>query len=971
MKRKFLLLTVALLCSTVSWGYTSVVPQVGRSYYLYNIGTGQYWKGTSTSYSVDVLANATPITVESGYKLAFVDGSTTYRIYQDAGTAKPNNQSGVNFTLQGDASGYRLESKNTTGWGEDYTRDMQAGGSFPRVSNHENNVTWQFIACEEAMAYMSTFCAGVAEANYVQSAKGWQRVTSVSALQTNPEDYFFAIFSSNAPGILLDANTATNDEKLRYQAAVDPLTNSAYLFGMENYNSGFVLKSLITDKYFENRSTSNIRFASDGPWNYHADLLAKDENCEIAITLADGAYTINDKNGSPDNYLGLWSPANGYLSGQNLAGNKSSAEKGSFLIYRIAKKGLDMTSAIVNPSFETGNTTGWSYTGEGDHGAKDASNETYKMEGSVGNWLFNIWSNGHTISQTLPNMPAGIYKLTAVMGTDSGQEFRLTMGDATGTAASVEKGTGVTVETYYKLAAPGSLAISADAGGSQWYKVDNFRLTYMEPSLPGSLEEVTALMNITKKTTANTAISNYNTAISTYNSSSTSANLSAALTAYHAAEAAIAEAESSAEAYASVSSDDRTAYRTKMAEVLEQTNVYTADAYNKWYAEVESNYSAGVYTDAEVVMLNAAGAYSDGWHSASCIDDVLLSNWTIGGSQCHDFDTAFYINTWSTEGNDDGSNFKTPFFEYWTSDANSLDATTLVGTVSGLLPSSTYTLSIWCRVRQADGKTKVANSITLQVGSGSVVDLTSGTQVGSDQFYLDYFTATGSTNASGELTITINVAANSNISWLSFQKVQVKANVTVSAKAGKYGTVIFPFTPDVSEGFGDITFYNCASTSGATLVLTEETTPVADKPYIIKNDGVSNFSTTLSGMVTPSATTYTTSYTAGYLTGVYTAATIAASDGSNSRYVLQTDEGGVQAFYKVTSSFTATPYKCYLTVPAALGVKAFSLDIENAISDVRSKMEDVRIEIFNLAGQRLSKAQRGINIINGKKVLVK
>ena len=28
-------------------------------------------------------------------------------------------------------------------------------------------------------------------------------------------------------------------------------------------------------------------------------------------------------------------------------------------------------------------------------------------------------------------------------------------------------------------------------------------------------------------------------------------------------------------------------------------------------------------------------------------------------------------------------------------------------------------------------------------------------------------------------------------------------------------------------------------------------------------------------------------------------------------------------------------------------------------------------EIFNLAGQRLQKAQRGVNIVNGKKVLVK
>ena len=956
MKRKFLFLVCAVLMGCVEMmGYTGSTPTVGKAYYLFNTTYNQYWYATSTPtgdsryyHITSTITNATPVYIEDGGYIAFYIGSTKYYMNESNGTTKIDGSRSFEIG-NNDGKYYIYAEKHNTKYRCLNAEASEGNCNFPDFSNKNAGAQWQFISCDE-----------VAETHYVTSAKGWEKVTSVAELKTSPENYFFAIFSANAPGLMVDASSS-NAESTRpyYKTATNPLSSAQYLFEIENYDSdGFALKSCDLNKYFGNNSDS---------WNFQ-NLTNIEANCKLTITLNDGAYQLQSANADwlGRRYWGLYDYT-GYTNGQKFAGNKSDSEKGSFLIYRIAKKGLDMTSAIVNPSFETGNTTGWSYTEEGDHGAKDASNETYEMEGSVGNWLFNIWSNGHTISQTLPNMPAGIYKLTAVMGTDSGQEFRLTMGDATGTAASVEKGTGVTVETYYKLAVPGSLAISADAGGSQWYKVDNFRLTYMEPSLPGSLEEVTALMNITKKTTANTAISKYNTAISTYNSSSTSANLSAALTAYHDAEAAIAEAESSAEAYASVSSDDRTAYRTKMAEVLEQTNVYTADAYNKWYAEVESNYSAGVYTDAEVVTLNAAGAYSDGWHSASCIDDVLLSNWTIGGSQCHDFDTALYINTWSTEGNDDGSNFRTPFFEYWTENANSLDATTLVSTVSGLLPSSTYTLSIWCRVRQANDKTKVPESITLQVGSGDAVDLTSGTQVGSDQFYLDYFTATGSTNASGVLTITINVAENSNISWLSFQKVQVKANVTVSAKAGKYGTVIFPFTPDVSEGFGDITFYNCASTSGATLVLTEETTPVADKPYIIKNDGVSNFSTTLSGMVTPSATTYTTSYTAGYLTGFYTAQTIPAGS-----YVLQTQDNR-QAFYKLASAATANQVnRAYLTVPAS-NAKAFFfyLDDADAINDVRSKMEDGRSEIFNLAGQRVSKLQKGVNIVNGKKVLVK
>ena len=111
------------------------------------------------------------------------------------------------------------------------------------------------------------------------------------------------------------------------------------------------------------------------------------------------------------------------------------------------------------------------------------------------------------------------------------------------------------------------------------------------------------------------------------------------------------------------------------------------------------------------------------------------------------------------------------------------------------------------------------------------------------------------------------------------------------------------------------------------------------------------------------------SYTdaAGLLTGVYTNATIAANANN---YVLQTQEEG-QAFYKVTSDFTAAPYKCYLTYDAAGEVKAFFLDFggEDAISSIKAETENA--EIFNLAGQRVNKAQKGIYIVNGKKVAVK
>ena len=59
--------------------------------------------------------------------------------------------------------------------------------------------------------------------------------------------------------------------------------------------------------------------------------------------------------------------------------------------------------------------------------------------------------------------------------------------------------------------------------------------------------------------------------------------------------------------------------------------------------------------------------------------------------------------------------------------------------------------------------------------------------------------------------------------------------MTVAAKAGKFGTTILPFTPDVSTGFDDIKFYSCEEVNAETskVKLTEVVTPAANVPYII------------------------------------------------------------------------------------------------------------------------------------------
>lgn len=65
-------------------------------------------------------------------------------------------------------------------------------------------------------------------------------------------------------------------------------------------------------------------------------------------------------------------------------------------------------------------------------------------------------------------------------------------------------------------------------------------------------------------------------------------------------------------------------------------------------------------------------------------------------------------------------------------------------------------------------------------------------------------------------------------------------------------------------------------------------------------------------------------------------------------------------------------FKAYLTSADAASVKAFAFsfeDVEDAIRAIES--ENSGLEIYDIAGRRVQKAQKGLYIVNGKKVMYK
>ena len=97
-------------------------------------------------------------------------------------------------------------------------------------------------------------------------------------------------------------------------------------------------------------------------------------------------------------------------------------------------------------------------------------------------------------------------------------------------------------------------------------------------------------------------------------------------------------------------------------------------------------------------------------------------------------------------------------------------------------------------------------------------------------------------------------------------------------------------------------------------------------------------------------------------------------EGNGTIYVLAKPAGKEVGFYAVQEGTTVAEGKAYLEV-AKPGVKGFVFafaDQADGINEVNGQWSTVNGQsIFNLAGQRIQKMQKGINIVNGKKVVLK
>ena len=169
-----------------------------------------------------------------------------------------------------------------------------------------------------------------------------------------------------------------------------------------------------------------------------------------------------------------------------------------------AASATDYTSAIINPSFETGDMTGWSAESRYDTGVREQSNGTYSIGNGVdGSYLFNSWGGTaeNNVYQTIKNLPAGTYQLSALLAGFTGEELIIAANDVTNSViVAGDKTTGNTVNVVFTLDADADVVIKASNTkatnvDASFIKADNFRIVAYSDPLAAYKEQLAALQS--------------------------------------------------------------------------------------------------------------------------------------------------------------------------------------------------------------------------------------------------------------------------------------------------------------------------------------------------------------------------------------------------------------------------------------------------------------------------------------------
>ena len=191
-----------------------------------------------------------------------------------------------------------------------------------------------------------------------------------------------------------------------------------------------------------------------------------------------------------------------------------------------------------------------------------------------------------------------------------------------------------------------------------------------------------------------------------------------------------------------------------------------------------------------------------------------------------------------------------------------------------------------------------------------------------------------------------------------------KATYTMTSIAdGKFGTLVLPFAAQLPADGKAYALDGELNVIDGELVGSAVTSLAANKPVLVTKAG--EYTASAVSVAETSASQINTN---GNLTGVYQ--NTEAPVGS---YVLQNHPAtqGV-AFYLVGEvKPTVKPFRAFIPTQDAK-VKAIKVVFDGEATGIKEITSDnTKAEIFDLSGRRAAKAQKGVYIVNGKKVIKK
>ncbi|MBO4850063.1 MAG: dockerin type I repeat-containing protein [Prevotella sp.] len=356
--------------------------------------------------------------------------------------------------------------------------------------------------------------------------RGFTEVTTFDGFITE-DTYYYLIAPDEDHSLMVGIGTyeakpswaGTDTKALRYVTASEQqllrtsnyftIENSGPYIGLRNVvyasdlmqthnDAGFMYVNTFTDPSLDEWSYLTPSY-QDGYW-----------------LLESGKYPLSGGN-YYSGYLGPWNKI--VAVGEAIALNRKNTtddEAGHYRFFRIKKSDylkltrqllqtansstpVDATGLINNPSFETGDGTGWTFIGKNADNTEFAVRSDYTMTGKEGHFLFNAyqwWAENIAISQTVENVPSGIYELKAVVATWENREVYATVNGTTVTAAGRGADEGIEVTIPLNVGSNRLLSISIGSTGQWWleghkdetqtfFKADDIRLTCQGVYLDG------------------------------------------------------------------------------------------------------------------------------------------------------------------------------------------------------------------------------------------------------------------------------------------------------------------------------------------------------------------------------------------------------------------------------------------------------------------------------------------------------